>query len=199
MKERARNVATQAEPNTQAALLQAAADLFSEKGYAATSVSDIVGRAGLAQGTFYLYFKSKAEIVTALNRQLYGRTLEAINRRTAGVASVSERLRLALECAMETFVASGSLLRALAGASAECNDLRQTELIPLYASVIAGWLREGNNSGELRCPQPEVVAHLLVCLVEGSATTAVNLGVPAPLADLHPILWELVRRMIGAT
>jgi len=191
-------VPTQTEPNTQAALLGAAAALFSEKGYAATSVSDIVGRAGLAQGTFYLYFKSKAEIVTALSRQSYSVTFAEIARRTAGVVSVVERLRIGLDCAMDTYEASAPLLRALAGATAECNDVRQQELIPLYAGVLSAWLTEGNASGELHCPEPQVVGHLLVTLVESSATSAVNLGVPVPLQALRPVLWTLVQRMVGA-
>src|SRR5215472_17408382 len=46
-----------------AALLQAAREVLAEKGYEATKVSDIVARAGAAQGTFYLYFPSKLSLV----------------------------------------------------------------------------------------------------------------------------------------
>ena len=43
-------------------LVGAAVDLFYEKGFQSTRISDIVGKAGVAQGTFYLYFKSKEEV-----------------------------------------------------------------------------------------------------------------------------------------
>jgi len=43
-------------------LIIAAIKVFSEKGFFNTKVSDIVQEAGVAQGTFYLYFKSKEEI-----------------------------------------------------------------------------------------------------------------------------------------
>ena len=43
-------------------LLQTAFDLFTGKGFAKTTVSDIVNQAGLAKGTFYLYFKDKYQI-----------------------------------------------------------------------------------------------------------------------------------------
>ena len=39
------------------ALFQTAYELFTEKGFAKTTISDIVEQAGLAKGTFYLYFK----------------------------------------------------------------------------------------------------------------------------------------------
>lgn len=52
-------------------ILDAAEALFSSKGFQQTAVSDIVKAVGVAQGTFYYYFKSKDEIADALlERQL---------------------------------------------------------------------------------------------------------------------------------
>ena len=45
-----------------AALLESAYQLFTEKGIEETSVSEIVGNAHLAKGTFYLYFKDKYQV-----------------------------------------------------------------------------------------------------------------------------------------
>jgi AcrR family transcriptional regulator len=47
-------------------LITAATEVFAAKGYTATRVSDIVQQAGVAQGTFYLYFKSKQAILEYL-------------------------------------------------------------------------------------------------------------------------------------
>ena len=44
------------------ALISTAYDLFTTKGINATSISDIVKKAGVAKGTFYLYFKDKYDI-----------------------------------------------------------------------------------------------------------------------------------------
>ena len=44
------------------ALLDTAFDLFTSQGINKTSISDIVERAGVAKGTFYLYFKDKYDI-----------------------------------------------------------------------------------------------------------------------------------------
>ena len=48
--------------HTKRRLVSAAVDVFDENGFQKARVSDIVSRAGVAQGTFYLYFKSKEEI-----------------------------------------------------------------------------------------------------------------------------------------
>ncbi len=47
-------------------VFHAAKEVFSEKGYAKTKISDIIQRAGIARGTFYLYFDSKQHIFSNL-------------------------------------------------------------------------------------------------------------------------------------
>ncbi|MFN3977984.1 TetR/AcrR family transcriptional regulator [Sulfurihydrogenibium azorense] len=56
---------------TREKLLQSAKELFSKKGYYETKVSDIVEKSGVAQGTFYIYFKSKEEIFLELVKSLH--------------------------------------------------------------------------------------------------------------------------------
>ncbi len=51
-------------------LLDAAITLIKEKGYDNTSISQIVKRAGLAQGTFYLYFSSKAALAPGIAERI---------------------------------------------------------------------------------------------------------------------------------
>ena len=62
-------------------LIEAAETLFREEGYKQTSVSDIVRKVGVAQGTFYYYFASKDEIMDAVvNHYIdsYRRALEIL-------------------------------------------------------------------------------------------------------------------------
>ena len=47
-------------------ILDAARAVFGANGYGATHVRDIIGRTGLASGTFYNYFRSKEEIYEAI-------------------------------------------------------------------------------------------------------------------------------------
>src|SRR5690348_4757189 len=49
-------------------LIEAAREVFAAKGYHVATVSDITRRAGLAKGTFYLYFEEKKEIYYDLVR-----------------------------------------------------------------------------------------------------------------------------------
>jgi len=64
-------------------LVEAAARVFAERGVEQTAVSDIVSSAGVAQGTFYLYFQSKTDVVNAV--------VEATSERiVSGVLAASE-------------------------------------------------------------------------------------------------------------
>ena len=68
------------------ALLDAAYELFLERGTAKTSVEDITSRAKVAKGTFYLYFQDKGAVMQALlgrvNYQLLNNACEAVERQT---------------------------------------------------------------------------------------------------------------------
>ena len=57
-------------------LFQTAFELFKEKGFAKTTISDIVNRAGLAKGTFYLYFKDKYDLRDKLISHKTGQLFE---------------------------------------------------------------------------------------------------------------------------
>lgn len=54
-------------------LLSAATAVFAQRGYRAAGISDIVATAGVARGTFYLYFASKAEVFLAIADDFYDR------------------------------------------------------------------------------------------------------------------------------
>jgi AcrR family transcriptional regulator len=59
-------------------LLWAAEELFGERSYWRTTVADICARAGIATGSFYAHFDSKAEIFTAVVRQINADLRKAI-------------------------------------------------------------------------------------------------------------------------
>src|SRR5947209_710177 len=77
-------------PDRRADLLAAARAVLAEKGFESTTVSEIVARAGVAQGTFYLYFSSKLAVVIALNQELNERILLAVGEATARARTAAE-------------------------------------------------------------------------------------------------------------
>lgn len=81
-------------------ILKAAIDVISEKGLDKTSVSDIVKKAGVAQGTFYLYFSSKKALIPAIADNLLTTTLEGIKEQIQGKEHFWDILKIVID---ETF------------------------------------------------------------------------------------------------
>lgn len=61
-------------------IISAAVELISENGFEKTSISQIVQKAGVAQGTYYLYFKSKNELVPAIAQLVLDSLMEKISQ-----------------------------------------------------------------------------------------------------------------------
>ena len=63
---------------TRSAILEAALDLFSERGYCATSFGDIADRIGMTRGAVYWHFREKAELLAALVNEMLRETVNKV-------------------------------------------------------------------------------------------------------------------------
>jgi AcrR family transcriptional regulator len=153
-------------------ILQAAAKLFHESGFSATSVPRIAREAGVAAGTVYIYFPSKEAILLELqedfNRGLLDRFTEIAQQVLAeedaageivGYQEVVERLvdgmvAYALERRIETEVLAREVGRMTV---APRGPLLMGGLTELLARVI----REGVRLGYIHVSHPEMAAYLL--------------------------------------
>lgn len=59
-------------------IIHASIQMFREKGIDKTTISDIVKKAGIAQGTFYLYFQSKLALMPAIAEVMVEKTMEIV-------------------------------------------------------------------------------------------------------------------------
>jgi len=149
---------------TRARLVEAAIEVFAEKGYPRTTVDDIAERAGSTRATFYLHFKTKSDVLS----ELIGRgeqhfhaiyqNLSPIIAQRPTMASV----RLWLSVAMTEWKAVADLSRPVweaASIEPEVNDIlaaRQNGQV----TELADALRAG--APELSKPDAEVYASILL-------------------------------------
>lgn len=75
------------------AIARAALRLFGQKGYAATSVGQIAGEAGVGKGTLYAYFDTKQDIFVAAMMQWMTELNDTADRELAAIADPVQRLR----------------------------------------------------------------------------------------------------------
>src|SRR3954466_1506512 len=82
-------------------LLQAARSVFAKKGYDEATISEIVTRAGVAQGTFYLYFPGKEALAGAFAEVLSERLAEVAEEKTVRCRSFDTALARLFEASYQ--------------------------------------------------------------------------------------------------
>ena len=169
-----------------AELVSAAATVFAQRGVANTTVGDIVKDAGVAQGTFYLYFDSKDDAVLAVVERVADAIIENTTVRIEAASSAVDKLlslRSVLsgvdsepEAAALTDLVHRPDNRILHDRLAEDMTLR---LVPLLEAVVVQGVTEGVFSVEdTRAAAWFVLAGLQSVELAGSATPEM----PAALA-----------------
>ena len=98
---------------TRRLILDTALALFRERGFEATTIRDIAGRAGLSLGAAYYYFKSKEALVGAYYDYVQEEHAARARGAFAGGRDLRERLRAALHTKIDIMQEDRRLLRAL--------------------------------------------------------------------------------------
>jgi TetR/AcrR family fatty acid metabolism transcriptional regulator len=91
------------------AILRAAIKVFAGKGYFNSKVADIAGEAGIADGTVYLYFKSKEEILHSIFDRAMEEFISEGKREIAEIEEADKRLRRIAELHLERLGADRDL------------------------------------------------------------------------------------------
>ncbi|HLA78668.1 MAG TPA: TetR/AcrR family transcriptional regulator [Vicinamibacteria bacterium] len=73
-------------------ILEAAVKVFAKKGYFAAKVAEIARKAGVADGTIYLYFRNKEDILVSLFDQVMADYLERVRREVEAAVGAPDRL-----------------------------------------------------------------------------------------------------------
>lgn len=137
-------------------LLEAALDLFVEKGYVATKVDEVATRAGVSKGTLFLYFPSKEELFKAVVREsIVGRFGEWSQELAQFQGSTADMLRYSFTTWWERIGstrASGmtKLMLSEAGNFPELTQFYQREVIEPGQQLIRSVLQRGIERGEFR-------------------------------------------------
>lgn len=154
-----------ARETTSRELLGAALKVFVEKGYPATTISDIVRAAGVTQGTFYLYFKNKTGIFSELLKEYRRLMISGLfNVRLETVTTRKDWLKMAdrvAEFLLDHIETHGDFMRLFI-AEAETIGSDFIEEATAFSAGIMGEigriLRHGEKVGLLRSIDVDAVA-----------------------------------------
>ncbi|MAQ16771.1 MAG: hypothetical protein CMN30_18510 [Sandaracinus sp.] len=153
--------------NRRDAILRAARPVFVEKGYHQTHVSDIIDAAGIARGTFYLYFDSKTAIFSELLDLSMGELRAAIVGVERGPDAPPVELQLAstVQRLLRTVVGNRLLTTFLVREAVGLDEEIDARLKTFYEDLlkyIREALDEGQRMGFLRTMDTEVGAFCIL-------------------------------------
>ncbi len=149
-------------------LLEAALDLFVEKGFAATRVDDVAARAGVSKGTLFLYFPSKEELFKAVVRQnIVGRFEEWSHELEAFEGTTSELLRHCYQVWWERIGATkaSGITKLMFSESQNFPEITlfyQQEVIQPGQDLVRRILRRGIDRGEFRPVNLDYAVHVVM-------------------------------------
>lgn len=154
---------------TRKKLLEAAKEIICEKGLVNTSISEITNACGVANGTFYTYFKRKEDIVFALSREMFQ---EIYEKAQACDGTFMERLRFFI-VNFSGYIEKSSLkmcqewVRNTVDPDLVENENDKTKL-QFDINSVEELIRKGVEQGELKRDTPvELLAHTLIDILYG--------------------------------
>ncbi|MDE6622617.1 MAG: TetR/AcrR family transcriptional regulator [Lachnospiraceae bacterium] len=180
-------------------LLETAFNLFTSKGIHKTSISDIVEDAGVAKGTFYLYFKDKYDIRNKLiahkSSEVFQKAERALD--AADITELEERVIFLVDNIVNQLVENKTLLgfisknlswgvfkNVLIGAGSDS----EVDFYDIYHTMFGDTGRYEN---------PEVMVFMIIELVGATCYSAILYNEPVGIDELKPYLFRTIRGIMA--
>ena len=146
---------------TRRKILDAAEEVFGELGYYEASISEITRRAGVAQGTYYIYFHSKREIFAELVEDIGERLRTDMRIAIAGAPNRIETEKHGFKAFFQ-FVARHRRIYSIVQ---EAERVAPEAFYSYYSKISQGYIRglqEAMNDGSIKTLDPEAIAYTLM-------------------------------------
>lgn len=182
------------------ALFQNAFELFTDKGFAKTTISDIVNQAGLAKGTFYLYFKDKYDLRDKLivhkASQLFTDAHQAVME--AQVDSFEKQLLFITDYIINCFKEQHSLLQFIAKNLSwgvfrnAINNTGENESPPFYIYYL-----QSMEQNHIVCEKPEIMLFTIIELIGSTCYNCIILEKPVTIDEYLPYLHKSILQIVA--
>ncbi|GIO31327.1 MULTISPECIES: TetR/AcrR family transcriptional regulator [Paenibacillus] len=181
-------------------ILDAAMELFNNKGYEQTSVSDIVKKIGVAQGTFYYYFQSKEEVVHAACERTMAFRMDQVKQ------LVDSKELHASEKLLRLFTEDYPNERndaVFEYVHQENNSTLHQKWIVAEIEALLPYVRQivqqGMEEGTFRVSQPDVVAEFLLVGASFWLDEGIFAGKKEEYAEKKQALAVIIDRLLGGS
>lgn len=170
-------------------ILSCARDVFAKLGYHQSTIDDIVAEAGIARGTFYLYFEDKRAVFADLLDRYFTKLTMVIMRIDVGdgAAPVSDQARLNMRNILRVCLAERAMTKILFTDALGVDSAFDRKLLTFYDAVVqllTESLKEGQALGIVEDGEPRVLAYMTIGALKELLYQAVTLGLSEESADV---------------
>lgn len=176
---------------TREKLLHAAEAEFGERGFPEASIASITQRAGVALGTFYVYFESKEEIFRALVSYMGELTRQWIGERVAESPDRLAAERRGVEAFIEFVRSHRNLYRVVSMAQFVAEDAFR-DYYSVFASAYEENLKRATEAGDIREGDREVWSWALIGMTVFLGMRFADWDEERPAAEVAAAASELV-------
>ncbi len=180
-------------------ILDAAFKLFLLKGINSTTVDDITKTAGLAKGTFYLYFKDKYavkdELITRESKKLFQKALQKMQKKK--IKGFSNQLVFVIDEVINELEKNKILLKFISkNLSWALYQDTVSNIVKKDKLDLKTLFYEGIKKERIKIKNPEVKLFMIIELVSSTCFTVIMTGKPLSMNKYKPYLYDEIRKMI---
>lgn len=188
--------------NKEERLLDEGFKLFTTKGLKNTSIQDIVNKANVAKGTFYLYFKDKYELHDILimkkSKKLFNDALNSLNKNK--VTNFVDQIIYIVDYVIDELVKDPILIQFIA------KDLAwgvfNKTILELYSREeaeedgLVSLFFTGVEENNIKLDNPQVSLFMIIELVSSTCFTSILYSEPLPIKEYKPFLHKEIKKIL---
>lgn len=187
--------------NKETRLLNTAFKLFTEKGVKSTSIQEIVDKADVGKGTFYLYFKDKYEIrdilIARKAHKLFNDALQALRKQD--ISSLPEQIIFIVDNVIDELKQNQLLLKFIS----------KNLSWGIYSKTVKKFYEDSNaedgiyqlflkgvKDNNIKLKNPDVTLFMIIELVSSTCFNSILYNEPLPIEEYKPFLYSTIRKLL---
>ena len=181
-------------------LLETAFHLFTSKGIHETTIQDIAREAGVAKGTFYLYFKDKYDLIEKLRARKAAKLFEeAVHfSRSQQYENFIEQFLIIVDYIIDELTENRDLLKFIyKNLSMGGTNIRLEGEEETYSSLsIFEMFEQRAIEEKLHLENPKTVFFMIIELVGSTCYTSILFNLPQPIEEYKPHLYKAIKKLL---
>ncbi len=177
-------------------ILRAAVDVFAQNGYFNAKVSEIAKAAGVADGTIYLYFDGKEDLLITIFREHTRSYLQSLERDLSTISRPEDRMRVAIRHHLETLGRDRALAivsQVELRHSLKFMSLLSQQEVADYLNILRKIVEHGQSEGVFRRNlHPALVAKAVFGVLDEMVTSWILSDKDYTLADQSEQVADLI-------